>query len=121
MPWKLDGNDNTNPDTDFLGTTDAQPLVIKVEGQERMRFRTDGAIRWGNSLAYPDSLELGSNNPGDSQPFIDFHFHGINDPDYNTRIINDLDGQLTVDANRFRSTGDMGCRNLSVSGELTIT
>lgn len=30
--WGLTGNAGTNPATNFLGTTDAQPLVIKVNG-----------------------------------------------------------------------------------------
>src|SRR5256885_976471 len=31
--WSLTGNAGTNPSTNFLGTTDAQPLVIKVNNQ----------------------------------------------------------------------------------------
>ena len=31
--WSLAGNAGTNPATDFVGTTDAQPLVFKVSNQ----------------------------------------------------------------------------------------
>jgi hypothetical protein len=45
MPWDLTGNSGTNPDTDFLGTTDDQPLVIKTNGAEALRI--DGSGRAG--------------------------------------------------------------------------
>lgn len=43
-PWLLNGNSGTNPGTDFLGTTDAQHLVIKTNNQERMRVLSNGAV-----------------------------------------------------------------------------
>ncbi len=36
--WGLAGNSGTNPASDFLGTTDNQPLVIKVNNQQAMRI-----------------------------------------------------------------------------------
>ncbi len=36
--WSLTGNASTNPGTDFLGTTDNQPLVVKVNGQRALRI-----------------------------------------------------------------------------------
>jgi len=42
--WSLTGNSGTNPATNFLGTTDAQPLVIRVDNQETFRFNApDGS------------------------------------------------------------------------------
>lgn len=38
--WALKGNSGTNNGTDFLGTTDPEPLVIKVNSIERMRMGT---------------------------------------------------------------------------------
>jgi hypothetical protein len=32
-PWYLSGNAGTNPPTDFLGTTDNNPFVFKVNNQ----------------------------------------------------------------------------------------
>jgi hypothetical protein len=40
--WSLTGNSGTNPSTNFLGTTDAQPLVIRVGNQEALRFNPGG-------------------------------------------------------------------------------
>ena len=36
--WGLAGNSGTNPASDFLGTTDNQPLVVKVNNQQAMRI-----------------------------------------------------------------------------------
>ncbi len=36
--WSLIGNASTNPSTNFLGTTDAQPLLIKTNGTQVGRF-----------------------------------------------------------------------------------
>jgi hypothetical protein len=38
LAWLLGGNSGTNPDSHFLGTTDNQPLVFKVNGKRAMRF-----------------------------------------------------------------------------------
>jgi hypothetical protein len=40
--WALTGNGGTNPSTNFLGTTDGQPLVIRVGNQETFRFNAPG-------------------------------------------------------------------------------
>jgi hypothetical protein len=36
--WKLTGNAGTSPGTDFLGTTDNQPLELKVNGARALRI-----------------------------------------------------------------------------------
>ena len=40
--WALTGNAGTNPATDFIGTTDSQPLVVKSDGKEIMRVTPVG-------------------------------------------------------------------------------
>jgi len=40
--WLLTGNAGTNPAANFLGTTDAQPLCIRVNNQETFRFNPPG-------------------------------------------------------------------------------
>jgi hypothetical protein len=40
--WLLTGNAGTNPAVNFLGTTDAQPLCIRVDNQETFRFNPPG-------------------------------------------------------------------------------
>lgn len=42
--WALKGNSGTNNGTDFLGTTDPEPLVIKVNSIERMRMGTTETV-----------------------------------------------------------------------------
>jgi hypothetical protein len=62
---------------------------------------TAGAFRFGNnSVIKADqggSIELGGDNDtaGTGIPYIDFHYNGLKQ-DYNTRIINDANGQLSV-------------------------
>jgi hypothetical protein len=38
VAWDINGNGNTNPATNFLGTTDGQPLAIRTNNAERMRI-----------------------------------------------------------------------------------
>jgi hypothetical protein len=47
--WKLGGNAGTNPPTSFLGTTNAQPLVVKTNGGERMRIGASGDVGIGTT------------------------------------------------------------------------
>lgn len=47
--WKLNGNSGTNPANNFIGTTDAQDLVIRTNNGERMRVNTDGNVRVGTT------------------------------------------------------------------------
>lgn len=48
--WRLVGNTGTNALTNFLGTTDNQPLVFRTNSTERMRILTDGRI-WINTAS----------------------------------------------------------------------
>jgi len=54
--WLLTGNAGTNPAVNFLGTTDAQPLCIRVDNQETFRFNPPGA----NAPAW--SIQRGGGN-----------------------------------------------------------
>jgi hypothetical protein len=47
MSWDITGNTGTDPTVNFLGTTDGQPLVIKTNGQEVLRFDSLGKIGVG--------------------------------------------------------------------------
>ncbi|MCX7980152.1 MAG: hypothetical protein N3A68_03770, partial [Bacteroidia bacterium] len=48
--WLLTGNAGTDPTINFLGTTDGQPLVIRVNNQETFRFNAPGTTAPGWSL-----------------------------------------------------------------------
>ena len=43
--WTMEGNANTNPGQHFFGTTDAQDVVFKSNGQERLRLLANGQIK----------------------------------------------------------------------------
>ncbi len=49
--WSLTGNSGTNPATQFIGTLDGQPLVIRTQNEERMRIDANG------------NIGIGTNNP----------------------------------------------------------
>jgi hypothetical protein len=45
--WNLNGNAGTAPATNFLGTTDNKPLVLRTKNVERMRLLANGKIGLG--------------------------------------------------------------------------
>ncbi|MFN6136820.1 MAG: hypothetical protein ACK475_11190 [Bacteroidota bacterium] len=47
--WALAGNSITNPSTQFLGTTNAQPLVIRTNNTEKLRVASDGNVGIGDN------------------------------------------------------------------------
>jgi hypothetical protein len=49
--WLIKGNCGTSGGTNFLATTDNQPLVVKTNGTERLRVLTSG------------NVGIGTNNP----------------------------------------------------------
>lgn len=59
--WSLTGNSGTNPTDHFLGTKDAQPLLIKTNGIERMRVLADGNVQIGTGTAATQRLQVNGN------------------------------------------------------------
>jgi adenylosuccinate synthase len=51
LAWALTGNSGTNPAVNFLGTTDAQPLVIRTDNTERVRVTATGDVVLQNQAA----------------------------------------------------------------------
>jgi hypothetical protein len=49
--WSKTGNSGTDPSTNFLGTIDGQPLVIRTDNTERLRIAANG------------NVGIGTNNP----------------------------------------------------------
>jgi len=48
--WTMSGNTGTNPATQYIGTSDAQDVVFKSNGQESMRLKANGGISLTGSL-----------------------------------------------------------------------
>lgn len=87
------------------------PLMVGAdastgEGGVRMNGDQGGAIELGNSHAY------------NAIPYIDFHFGVGKAQDYNTRIINDADRRLTIDANLLHVSGAIRGGSLEVGGAI---
>jgi hypothetical protein len=71
--WTLTGNPGTNPATDFIGTSDNQPLVVKTNGAQRALIDTSGNIELTGNLGIgtdtPRSvLEVESSSTGTLGP-----------------------------------------------------
>lgn len=49
MPWELTGNSGTDPTTDFIGTRDNQPLVIRTNGTEALRIAESRRVGIGTA------------------------------------------------------------------------
>jgi hypothetical protein len=47
LGWSLTGNTSINPTVNFLGTTDAEPLIMKTNGIEDLRLTPSGLIGVG--------------------------------------------------------------------------
>ncbi len=54
--WLLNGNAGTTAGTDFLGTTDAQDLVIKTNNTEKVRVLTTGQVGIGTNAPSPSAI-----------------------------------------------------------------
>jgi len=72
--WLLTGNAGTDPAVNFLGTTDNQPLVIRVNNQETFRFNPPGTSapawsiqRGGGNLRGLHAVDLQSSRSGVTQ------------------------------------------------------
>ncbi len=69
--WALTGNAGTNPNNNFLGTTDDQPLIIRTNNVNRVRITTGGQIEVLNSAR---SVSLGE-RAGLSQDLTAFRYN----------------------------------------------
>ncbi|MDR2235910.1 MAG: hypothetical protein LBE92_07280 [Chryseobacterium sp.] len=56
--WNLTGNAGTTPGTDFLGTTDNQPLTLRTNNTNRIQITPEGRIGIGGAPANDIELRL---------------------------------------------------------------
>ena len=95
---------NSNPATYTSMGLEPSALALQPEG---------GIIQWGNNSSLNDdqggSLELGGNSTtkGAGTPYIDFHYKDLLE-DFNTRIINDAGGRLSIIAPVLFASGSLG-------------
>lgn len=69
MAWLLNGNLNTNPTTNFLGTIDNQHLQIRTNNQNRLRVTNDGRVAIGTITPNNSAiLQLDDTNRGFLMP-----------------------------------------------------
>lgn len=87
--WLLKGNSGTDPNNDFLGTTDNKDLSIRTQGIERMRITKDGKVGIKTIEAPVTDLEVNGTTQLNSTLFLK------NTPAAPTEDV----AQLVVDAN----------------------
>ncbi|MCX7649032.1 MAG: hypothetical protein N2050_00575, partial [Flavobacteriales bacterium] len=58
--WLLKGNSGTDPDSNFVGTIDSLPLVVRVHNQIAFKFNTNGSIQrdGGGHLRGPFAVDF---------------------------------------------------------------
>ena len=61
--WALEGNAGTDPANDFVGTTDARPVVLRTANTERMRVGETGNVGIGTN-APASRLQVRRGDPG---------------------------------------------------------
>lgn len=88
------------------------------------------ALRWGPDVpgglyseleSSSGGIELGGTNAtsGFTQPFIDFHFSGLTE-DYNSRIVADANGRLSIETSVLRVDGDVVVEGAAVADEFAL-
>jgi hypothetical protein len=90
--WSLVGNSQTNPGTNFIGTTDAQDLVIKTNGIEMGRFYNDSGF-------IDNSVALGGGVATANDMFVYGKDAGLNGTadSISTNLIGSNAGRDTID------------------------
>jgi hypothetical protein len=58
--WALAGNADTNPLSSFLGTTDSQPLIVRVSGKRALRIEPRGGNETPSIIGGHESNSLGN-------------------------------------------------------------
>ncbi|MCS6916380.1 MAG: hypothetical protein NZM08_01685, partial [Chitinophagales bacterium] len=92
-PWYITGNSGTSASTNFLGTTDNKPLVLRTNNVERMRITAAGKIGFGTTAPTTTFDLIGTFKAGGATGYCkidstgNFFFTG--------------DGALRIQANKY--------------------
>ncbi|MFC3158128.1 hypothetical protein ACFOEQ_06060 [Chryseobacterium arachidis] len=70
VKWSLRGNAGTNPTVDFLGTTDAQPLLFRTSNATAMSIAEDGGVTVGGRDLTTARLVVARPQAGSPYPAI---------------------------------------------------
>jgi hypothetical protein len=112
MAWELTGNSGTNPASDFLGTVDGQPLVIRTNNAEAMRVNVAGSGSSALEIAAQDGLAVTG-----FQPFIT-----LRDANAGNRrsIVQGVDGHVVLIPDSFIGSGTAAVVVRSGSGDVEM-
>ncbi|HEY3402566.1 MAG TPA: tail fiber domain-containing protein [Ohtaekwangia sp.] len=137
--WGLTGNTGTNPATNFIGTTDAQPLLFKtgVGGIERMRIGAAGNVGIGGVTTPNAPLHLANavgrriilwEQANNDHQFIGFGVDGAGTLNYQVPVnSNDhvfLTGTSSTTSNelmRIRGIGNVGIGTATPTERLDVS
>ncbi len=73
--WHITGNAGTSPATNFLGTTDAQPLVIRTNNVEEARVQSDGTVSIGTTADQAANLYNFVLPADASTLYVEYNYH----------------------------------------------
>jgi len=74
--WDILGNSGTSPTVNFVGTTDNQPLVFKVNNVEKLRLETNGTLttlNTGGSVLIGDGAGVSDDLTNNQNIFIGYN------------------------------------------------
>ena len=105
--WRTGGNGGTTAGTQFIGTTDAQDLVFKTNGTERLRLKQSGAL-WPSmaqnvtALGYEAGLNL---TTASNSTFLGFRAGLLMSTGADNTFVGSGSGLLTTASDRYLSGG----------------
>lgn len=122
--WSLTGNAGTAPPTNFIGTTDGSPWVVRTSNFERARFTATGQLRLGTTGA----VTINPSSPDANNILIDAvggftrigNFNTGNNPaDQPGTSFTSGVGALAVGMNRRSGTSNVDFWNTTDNGQGT--
>ncbi len=134
--WNLSGNSSTDPATNFIGTTDAKPLVFRTDNTEKLRIATNGNVGIGeaaptaelqlSNILQPRKLVLWNGASGNPNRFFGF---GVENLTMRYQVNNSGDDHVffsgTTDSTslelmRVKGNGNVGVGTSSPAAKLDV-